>query len=135
MSIYSIIITICEKINSLLKQINQWSLEELELYLDIGESTIEGCHDTIVANLVLESAQWTAQDGLELSSSLRCRLPPSRLRWRRRCDRPSADFITFPIYLNETRIHLIVEVLINLPANTPKHVWAQRGVALIMQMT
>lgn len=116
-------------------KVNQWSLEELELYLEIGCAIAEGGQDTIVDKLVLESAQWTPEEGLELSPTLRCRLPPSRLRWRRRCDRPPGDFILFPVYLNETRATLVVEVLVSLPSHVPTHVWVQRGTAFIMQLS
>jgi len=111
----------------------KWSLEELELYLDIGEEEVEGVHDTVISKLLLESAMWIPQDGLQLSSEIQCRLPASRLRWRRRCDRPHTEYMTLPVYMNEMRSSLVVEVLVPQPPNIPRYVWAQRGVGLIMQ--
>jgi hypothetical protein len=83
---------------------------------------------------VVECAEWTADNGLETkSSSLSCRLPPSRLVWRRRADRPEAHHMTFPVYLNETRTTLVIEILILTPDHVPPYVWSQRGVCFIMQ--
>jgi dynein heavy chain 1 len=114
-------------------QMKQWSLEELELYLDIGVNSAEGIEDTIVRNMILECAQWSEADGITLSSSLRSRLPTSRLRWRRREDKPSRNLMTFPVYLDETRANLVVEVLIEIPDGVAPVVWSQRGVAIVLQ--
>jgi hypothetical protein len=113
----------------------RWSLEELELYLDIGEETITGAQDTIANRLVLECAQWTREGGLELSSSLRCLLPPSRMRWKLRSsdESSSVSCMTLPVYLNDTRRSLVVEVKVPLPSGVPPQAWAQRGVCVIMQ--
>lgn len=113
-------------------QMKQWSLEELELYLDIGVNSAEGIEDTIVRNMILECAQWSEADGITLSSSLRSRLPTSRLRWRRREDKPSRNLMTFPVYLDETRANLVVEVLIEIPDGVAPVVWSQRGVAIVL---
>jgi dynein heavy chain 1 len=114
-------------------QVNQWSLEELELYLDIGVDSAEGVTDTVVRNLVFECAQWTAGAGIMLSSSLRSQLPTSRLRWRRRDQKPVGNYMKFPVYLDETRASLVVEVLLNIPPEVDSAVWAQRGVAIVLQ--
>jgi hypothetical protein len=88
----------------------------------------------VIEGLLLECAEWSKEKGLETkSTSLSCRLPPSRLVWRRRTDRPEANYLTFPIYLSETRTSLVVEILIATPSHVPSYVWAQRGVCFIMQ--
>ena len=114
-------------------QANKWSLEELELYLEIGVDASEGVQDTVIERLVIEGAEWSKGSGLNLSSSLRQSLPLSRLRWKRRGDQTDADYMPFPVYLNESRSTLIMEVLVRPPDGIPKDVWAQRGVAFIMQ--
>ena len=114
-------------------QVNKWSLEELELYLEIGIGDAEGVADTVVRNLVFECAQWSESDGITLSASLRSRLPISRLRWCRRTDSPPGNFITFPVYLDTTRANLVVEVLVEVSANVPPEIWAQRSVAIVLQ--
>lgn len=120
-------------------QENKWSLEELELYLEIGESTVETVQDTIVEGVLLVGAIWVpassdAGGSLTLSEDLRSALPLSRLRWRLRNDRPTGEFISFPLYLNESRSHLLVEALVKAPLSLiPSHVWAQRGVCFLMQ--
>ena len=124
-------------------QVNKWSLEELELYLEIGPNA--GARNdqigyTTIEGLVLESAKWSpskdsksSAENLELSSDLRCMLPPSRLRWCRRADRPQGDYLPFPIYRNDSRTSLIAEVLVCLPMTLPKYVWAQRGTGFLLQ--
>lgn len=83
---------------------------------------------------MLECAEWSTEKGLETKSSLlSCRLPPSRLVWRRRADRPEANYMIFPVYLNETRNALVIEILILTPDHVPSYVWSQRGVCFIMQ--
>lgn len=115
-------------------QSNHWSLEELELYLEIGENEVHGSEGSVVEGLFLECADWTPERGLETkTSSASCRLPPSRLMWRRRSDRPSGNYLTFPIYLSETRTSLVVEILLLTPDHIPSYVWSQRGVCFIMQ--
>eukprot|EP01041_Mallomonas_annulata_P000303 gene303-544_t len=124
-------------------QMNKWSLEELELYLEIGSgggdgssSSSSSSSSTIVEGLVLEGASWRDGNdaGLSLSSELRCTLPPSRLRWCRRQDKVAAgDFCSFPVYLNELRTSLVVDVLVRLPSAVNRHVWAQRGTAFVLQ--
>lgn len=115
-------------------QVSQWSLEDLELYLEIGVEEAEGVADTIVRHLVFECAQWTEGEGILLSSSLRSRLPTSRLRWRRREDKPvGGNFMLFPVYLDASRDNLVVEVLLDIPVGVSPAVWAQRGVAIVLQ--
>jgi len=119
-------------------QEREWSLEDLELQLDIGQTACEGPQDTVVEGLVLEGAAW-GSDGpgaaaLQLSDALSCPLPPSRLRWRQRTGAAAGDSLRLPLYLNEARGVLVAEVLLstaNAPAVAP-HVWAQRGVAVIL---
>ena len=109
-------------------------MEELELSLDIGVTQSTGVQDTIVDGLTLEGATWV--DGVfALSSELRCRLPPSRLRWLLRPSQQSKDIFYFPMYLNESRSSVVAEVLVKPPAHIPKHVWCQRGVGIILQVT
>jgi hypothetical protein len=131
--------------------VNKWSLEDLELYLEIdcggdgsaGSSDAAGA--TLVEGLVLEGAQFdSAASSIRLSEELRCRLPLSRLSWRRKQDRPvsvnssigteqtQGSYQLFPLYLNEGRGSLVAQVLLQTPGAVPKHVWSQRGVAFVM---
>lgn len=90
----------------------------------------------LVEGLLLEGAQWAEGKGLSLSDNLRCPLPPSRLRWRLRQDKV-AGCLYFPMYLDETRAVLVVEVLVLAPpgAAVPRHIWAQRGVGFVFTQT
>lgn len=50
-------------------QANKWSLEELELYLDVGSTAIESAQDTIVQGLALEGAAWDGVGSIKLSGT------------------------------------------------------------------
>lgn len=91
----------------------------------------------VVEGLLLEGAHWAdGAKGLSLSDSLRCPLPPSRLRWRQRQDKVPGC-MSFPMYLNETRATLVAELLVLAPTSSavPPHVWAQRGVCFVLTLT
>eukprot|EP01038_Epipyxis_sp_PR26KG_P004455 gene4455-6300_t len=114
-------------------QVNKWSLEDLELFLEIGVNTAESAQDYVVMGLTMEGAKFS-NNTLLLSDESTYRLPESRLKWRLKQERPkNVSFLSFPIYLNETRKPLVSKVLIETPTTLPKEVWSQRGVALILQ--
>ena len=116
-----------------------WSLEELELFLDVnidGGMSIGGSDeavDTILRGLVLENATW-AEGTLRFSSDLRCRLSSSLLRWRRRQDTAGEleKSVIVPVYLSESRKTLVTEVRLVLSVEVPRLVLAQRGVAIVL---
>ena len=71
-------------------QVNRWSLEDLELFLELGSGAgtqAESSQETVVEGLLLEGAKW-ANGTLQLSDELRCSLPPSKLRWQLKGQRP-----------------------------------------------
>ncbi len=131
-------------------QANEWSLEDLELYLDIGAAAASSGgeasshhapsagQDSIVAGLMLEGARYVAGDGVQLSDQLRSKLPDSHLRWRLKTDAAAratsaTTYVELPLYLNSSRTSLLADVLLAVPSSVPRHVWAQRGVGIIMQ--
>lgn len=93
--------------------------------------------ETIVEGLIFEGGQWT--DGaIKLSDELRNILPLAKLKWEQRSARVAAptdgEVVTFPMYLNTGRTSLVVTVrVLTPPGGIPAHIWAQRGVAIIMQ--
>ena len=117
-------------------QSNGWSLEELELFLDINISDVadasSGC-DVVLRGLTLENASWR-EGSLLFDSELRNRLQPSRLRWRRHQDVLSEieRSVCVPVYLTESRKILVSEVRLVMVAEVPPHALAQRGVAIIL---
>lgn len=114
-------------------QVNKWSLEELELYLDIGCDTIDSVQDTIIEGLVLQGAKWD-NSKIILSDDLKCHLPLSRLRWKLRNNIMDKNYVQFPIYLNDARSNLLVEVFVLIPKDEIlTHIWSQRGVSFVMQ--
>ena len=118
------------------QQVNKWSLEDLELYLEVGCDNAEGVQDVIVEGLLLEGAKCALSSStLQLCEDLRTNLPPSRLRWRLKTDKPSWSCTAFPMYLNSSRTEMVTEVLLRTEDNAklPPSCWAQRGVAFVMQ--
>ena len=85
--------------------------------------------------LLLEGAQFS-NNSIQLSDQLKCKLPLSQLKWRLKTSRSAGDnVVLFPLYLNDSRTSLVAEVLLSVPKGVPAHVWAQRGVAIVMQAT
>lgn len=85
------------------EQRNEWSVEELELFLDIeGE---QGSDSEGVLGLRLGGGGEWREGRLLLSDRLSCALPPSRLRWRPRADSSTAaaGCIALPLYSGEAR--------------------------------
>mmetsp|Transcript_30628 Transcript_30628/g.84192 ORF Transcript_30628/g.84192 Transcript_30628/m.84192 type:complete len:326 (+) Transcript_30628:2-979(+) len=122
-------------------QVNQWSLEDVELTIEIGASTGTS-QDTGVDGVMLEGAKWNDDTkALELSEILRSSLPRCVLRWTHKSDRQqksSAElekYVHLPLYLHEERTVTVAEVLLYVDSPIPSHVWAQRGAALILQST
>jgi hypothetical protein len=117
-------------------------LDDIELFLEINtEPTSEGA----IEGMVVEGANvdtHAASKGhvLQLSEDLRNSLPVSSLQWRPKAHANSnnaqaADGVyrVLPLYLNDTRVHLLAEVRVCVSAAVPAHVWRQRGVAILIQ--
>ena len=117
-------------------QVNKWSLEDLELYLDINGDHLhsKSSHDTMVEGLILQGASWNEnQKQIVFSDELRHTLPLSSLKWRLKTSKPSASTTTIPIYINENRKQLISQVIVSTQSGILTHQWAQRSVAFILQ--
>ena len=116
--------------------VTKWSLEDLELYLELGESTCELVgQDTVVSGLVLEGVTWDAAErSIKLSHELHQKLQLSRLRWKRKDERnKTGNYMNVPVYLDTfSRSHIVMEVLIAVPTLVPQHVWLQRGVCFLL---
>lgn len=124
---------------------NKWSLEDVELVLHFGTIAPASGNmpDVSVEGAMLEGASWNATAGaIELSEELNCPLPTCFLRWSHKAHREgllgngavgAQQLVSFPLYLTSQRTVLVAEVLLAVPAALPKHVWAQRGVAVVFQ--
>jgi hypothetical protein len=118
------------------QKVNKWSLEDLELYLEFEATSSESSlqNFVIVENLLLEGAKVSSQNSaLVLCDELHASLPLSVLKWRLKSGEKKENVVSFPLYLNENRKILIAQVLMETPVDVPKHVWSQRGVALVLQ--
>lgn len=123
-------------------QENQWGLEDLELYLDVGgDHMMPGiAQDVTVQGLVIQGASLDAnKHHLVFSDDLACSLPPCKLKWRlkslRTTKTTSASSATtlLPVYAGETRKALVCQVLVATDSTLTKAQWAQRSVALLSQ--
>ena len=122
-------------------QANNWSLEDLELHIDIGATDIQGANDTIVERLILEGAVYSSgssrantsggSGSVELSEELRHPLPPSRLSWRPKLHShssggsdgksgsdSSSSRLELPLYHDQTRQSLVGEIYVQAPVST-----------------
>jgi len=127
-------------------QVNGWSLEdvELELLLDEPSTSASSMPDTLLHGVTLEGAHWDGRT-LSLSDQLVCPLPTCRLRWSLKPGRgpstsaptspapASASRVSLPLYLTSLRASLMGEVRLCVPSTLPATVWAQRGVAVVLQ--
>lgn len=116
-------------------QENKWSLEDLELYLDVTGSLLPGLpQDVTVAGLTVQGASWVNDSHLAFSDDLRHALPACKIKWRPRGMQPKAAAVTaIPVYVNESRKTLVSQVLMSTLAGVSASLWAQRGVAIILQ--
>lgn len=133
-------------------QLHSWSLEELELRLDLEPSSEEMQEAVsersgfVVHGLAAESAEYDPkQRRLQVSSKLSTSLPTIILRWVRAeaagargqssaegsggSGETASDFVSLPLYLTRARRNLVCAV--KMPTHgVPAHTWYQRGVAL-----
>lgn len=126
-------------------QAHQWSVENLELEIEILESGRAIKTDStsfVVKGLTLEAAGWNPKSkSLTLQNEISSQLPMTRFQWLFRPpkeeDSPTEDSthregkITLPVYLNETRAEYLFSV--DLPVqkdSVPTTTWFQRAVAI-----
>ena len=116
---------------------NKWSVEDLELYLDIGRGSgarVSGQEN--VQGLRLQGgAEWTADRGLCLADTLACPLPPSGLCWRPRAATTAAEScLELPLYVSDARQAVVATCLVTLPANgsIARAACEQRGICLVV---
>ena len=118
----------------LCQQSNNWSLENLDLYLDLDTTSTAGTKttgDVMVEGLLLEGAAW--KDGsMTLSEDLRTVLPLCQLSWKPKAS-SSSEYLTLPLYRDQTRAYLIAQVLVRKPKTASEYIWAQRGVAFVVK--
>ena len=125
----------------------------MELYLDfnvsIGSNQSHGPgsgagsgYDGFIEGLFLEGAKMSADGSvgpfLDLSEELKTRLPLSKLQWRQRSvtatSSPAGSIsLQLPIYLDDSRSQSVAVVHVLVNEAVPRTVWAQRGVALVLQ--
>jgi hypothetical protein len=114
-------------------QVHGWSLDDMELFLDIKPASSDGS----VEGLVLEGAT-ISTTYLDLSEELRQAMPVCSLQWRPRHDagaqaQLAGVYHILPLYLNDSRVQLLAEVRVLVASQVPAHVWSQRGVAVLIQ--
>lgn len=117
---------------------NKWSLEDLELYLEIADATTSvlgnQSYDVSIDGLILQGASFDlSTKSLSFSDDLRFALPLCKLKWRLKGTHSSLYSTALPVYINENRKQLVCQVLVGIPSALRKTQFAQRSVALILQ--
>lgn len=110
---------------------HKWSLEELDLIVNIGKGEQEDDQCFIMNGLTLEGYEWSNdKNDVVPSDVLSDKLPPSTLKWIRKEQKESelSDMTKIPVYLNNERINLIFSVKIR--SDQPRNALYQRGIAL-----
>jgi len=115
-------------------QANQWSLENLELQIEILEEkdsnpeTSDSCF--VVKGLTLEGAAWKNKS-LSLTNDISQSLPLARFTWKLKSSEDTkGGKLALPAYLNDTRAEFLFSVDVDAPSDVPRTVWSQRSVAL-----
>eukprot|EP00761_Pharyngomonas_kirbyi_P012437 gb/GECH01012464.1/.p1 GENE.gb/GECH01012464.1/~~gb/GECH01012464.1/.p1 ORF type:complete len:4713 (+),score=1227.40 gb/GECH01012464.1/:1-14139(+) len=112
-------------------QAHQWSLEKLELEVEIGEDRVIDDQSFIINGLTLVSADY--RDGaLRLTEDLTTHLPATRLRWVKKGEKQTNDSqIELPLYLNSNRQEVMATITLSTDENLPPYLWYQRGTAIL----
>ena len=127
-------------------QANGWSLEDLQLFLDIDSQPLVGQDDVKLSSvsvdaIFIESFSWCRDENRisYATSELRERIPKSVLRWQHidKSNLSPAPALYFPLYLNDSRSFKVSEVFVDgkFCEGSSSFVLAQRGVAFILQLT
>jgi len=127
-------------------QQHSWSLEELELKLDLDpsqeeiEKAVEERSGFVLHGLAIESAEFDqVERRIKLSSKLASALPTIILRWvctdsadakgQPTEEGSGGEQVSLPLYLTRSRKNLVCAV--KMPTyGVPQHIWYERGVAL-----
>lgn len=113
---------------------NNWSLEELDLIIEIGNENADDEQSFTIDHLTLEGYEWNTEDNDVFASDvLSTNLPTSSIKWVHKDQKDSigdADKITqLPVYLNNERLNLLFSVkIVSGQSRTDLY---QRGIALV----
>jgi len=114
-------------------QSNGWSLENLELEVEILNEGEERSSDTtsfIVKGISLEGAAWK-NNKLSVSNDISTPIPSVRFTWKlKKENAESVNKLTIPVYLSDTRSEFLFSVDLPVTLELPKTFWYQRCVAM-----
>jgi dynein heavy chain 1 len=112
-------------------QRNGWSLEELQMELDLEQVDSSNANAFAISGLSIEGARWH-EGGIQLSNDPATKLGPSQIRWVRKSDAtpPTATTVVLPVYLNSDRHELLFSLRLPAPTTERASV-AQRGISLV----
>lgn len=116
-------------------QNNKWSLEELDLRVEIYEGQEVDDDSFLVTGMIISGANWDkASKKLEVTEELSFHLPTLKFRWvkveRQERGLEKEGEILTPVYLNKSRANLLFSVKLNR-GSISKTVLYQKGLALI----
>lgn len=138
---------------------NSWSLEDIELFLDVANDQLfsSAPYDLSITGLILQGAAFNAvTSSINFSEELHNLLPQSKLKWRlkNQITQPAGDrktksyatihghaLIQLPLYRNDNRKELITSLFMKVSVShhhgakdvIPAYQWAQRSVAIVLE--
>lgn len=116
-------------------QANRWSLENLELNIEIldhqDRSASVDPTSFIVEGITLHSSAWSSKH-LDLTHLMTSTLPLVKFSWKPKDPNLSSaqQSVALPIYLNDTRSEFLVSVYLPSSPQITRSIWYQRSAAL-----
>ena len=109
---------------------NRWSLEELELVMFLDSHVEVDKNSFEATGMSVEGAEWRGEK-LKATQALSQSLERAVFMWVRKTGERKG--LKLPVYLNESRKHLLFAVKLAHESDHPPHFWYQRGLAFVCQ--
>jgi dynein heavy chain 1 len=111
-------------------QKNSWSMDELEMVVDVGDSQKDDAF--VFTGTVLQGAAWD-NNQLVVTEELSFDMPAVGIRYVHKKDfQKPPNMIPVPVYLNSTRTVIVMQVSLPHVASECHETFLQRGIALLL---
>eukprot|EP00923_Selenidium_pygospionis_P010873 GHVN01019032.1.p1 GENE.GHVN01019032.1~~GHVN01019032.1.p1 ORF type:complete len:2863 (-),score=448.94 GHVN01019032.1:301-8082(-) len=111
-----------------------WSLDDLTLTMDVGDTTEDG-QSFSIGGMVIEGAKWDEKAKCLATTDIPVsRLPITRMKWVRQDEYAQRDksVASIPLFLNKARNMYIRMIEMPISKDVPVRVWYERGVAIML---
>ena len=118
-------------------QVNGWSLENLELHIEIlseANPKFEGTSSSFLArNISLQGASWNYESkSLDFSNDTQVKLHPCVMQWKNKEPNTTTNTVDIPVYLNDTRNQLLFSLALSSKDQNSSSVFFQRGAGMLL---